>query len=166
MDSDTIIYHSKKRLVLFSLGSIVFVILGFWLTTASDEGQLGKLIGWSSIIFFGFGLGYLIFRFVKPTPALIISSKGIYDRASGASAGLIEWQEIKEVRAFTFMDQKLLGIFVIDPETVIRRQSILKRQILRVNSALVGTPVSIPLSMLSTKLEELESLIHARRPAN
>jgi hypothetical protein len=160
--NDIVIYHSRTRLLLLSIGALLFVILGLLLARSSDLGIIA--VGWASIAFFGGCLVYIVSRLAISKPAIVISAQGIHDHASGVGVGLVKWSEIREIRAMTFLNKDFLGIFVSDPEAVIRRQSFLRRSAVRSNLWLVGTPITIPRIGIPMNLEELQALIESRRP--
>ena len=164
MASEDVVYHSKVRLILVVLGSLMFVVLGYWFVSGGVGTVL--VVGWLSIVFFGCCGIYGVWRLVRPTPAVIVSAQGIVDNATANSAGLVPWSTIREVKILAFMNQRYLGIFVHDPAAFIAQHSRLKRVAMQSNFRLAGTPVVIPRAGLATDLETLEGLIRARMPAD
>lgn len=159
LPEDIVVYHSRTRLILLIAGSLMFVVVGYWL--ASGTG-VAPVIGWLSIAFFGSCGIYALWRLVRRTPALIISSDGIIDRATVNAVGLVPWSQIRDVKILSFLNQKFLGVFVADPAAFIARHSMFKRKALQANLSIGGAPVAIPRAGLAMDLEKLETLIRSR----
>ena len=84
MASEDVVYHSKARLILMILGSLMFVVVGYWFVSGGV--RTVAVIGWFSIVFFGACGIFAVWRLVRPTPAVIVSAEGIVDHATANSA--------------------------------------------------------------------------------
>lgn len=155
------IYTPKKRLVFMLFASVVFVTIGIWILTlpAGKIGFKGTLAAYIGIPFFGFGGLFLFLRLLSPKPAVVIDDSGFLDNASAVSAGLIPWADISGVRVSSFRNQRFLAIYVDDPGKYISQANLLKRAIMCANQSMVGTAITIPLSVLSISSDDLLSVI-------
>src|SRR5690242_14050541 len=148
-----VIYPSRNKLLLLTTIGAVFVMVGIFLLRSSDVEE--RLAGIAGIAFFGLCMLYAIWRLVRPTPALIIHPSGIFDNASGLSAGFLRWDEIKGAFVARIRNQHFLAIDVKDVEALLSRQSGLKASMMKMNVKLVGAAVNIPANTLPISLEEL-----------
>jgi hypothetical protein len=115
------------------------------------------LLGLASIVFFGpaliFSLGRLLFF---RRPVLEVGPEGILDRASAVGVGFVRWEEVKDVRPAVFHGQRFIAIRVRDEQTLLERQNLIKRLIMRLNRRyFTGTIANVPLLMLAIPEEEL-----------
>jgi hypothetical protein len=93
---------SKKKMLIYFLCSIVFVIIGIllifnpnnFITPISNKVPVIELIGSIGVLVFGFTAILLLKKILDKKFGLIISNKGIYDNSSSSSVGLIEWDDI------------------------------------------------------------------------
>jgi len=162
--SETIIYLRRGRLVFAALGSVAFVAGGFFLMMhpeLADE-WMAQLIGAISILFFGAASFYILFRLVKPKPAVILRDDGIIDQASGLAAGFIPWSEITSVHIATMHYQRFLCLVPSHPDLVLAQQSAAKRALMQANIGLVGTPVAIPMDYLNMPGDQLLAEVEGR----
>jgi len=158
----TVIYPSRGKLLLIAAGCGAFVALGLFLFRQPD--QEASMIGIASIIVFGLGLLYPMVRLVRPTPAVILHSSGIFDNASGLSAGFLHWDEISGIYVATIENQRFLAIALKDVDAFLSRQSGFKARLMKMNVGLIGSAVNIPASTLPISLEELIQKIHEKCP--
>jgi hypothetical protein len=138
--------------------SIYPLIYPFEITGQDGMGRFFKSITpglfYISAPLFSLPLLYSCYRLLKRSPALIISQEGIFDNASIFSAGMIRWEEIKSLFIYNVMDNRLLGIIPFDVETILARQSSVKRFLLRIGNDSSAAPFAIPEDALPMSLEE------------
>ena len=161
--NSTVIYPSRKKLLLITAGGAMFVVLGFFLLRSTDTEE--RLAGIAGIVFFGFCALFGIWRLVRPTPAVILHSSGIFDNASALSAGFLHWDEISSIYVAKIKNQRSLAIVLKDVDAFLSRQSGMKSKIMKMNVGLTGAAVNIPASTLPISLEELIRQIQQRCPA-
>ncbi len=162
---------SKKKMFLTLMGSVVFIIIGVWFIWSPPQTNhwlFGNqtflfIAGVSSILFFGL-VGIVITKKIFDTNAgLIIKDEGILDNASGVSAGLVLWADIKEIKVVKVMSQKFLMIIVKNPQEYIGRQSnVLKKKGMQMNYDYYGSPVSISSNALKIDFDSLHELLQQR----
>lgn len=178
MKEKTEIPLSKNKLFLGIAGSILFVILGIWLFTNADGFQehsmrllrypmIIKGVGILSILFFGATGIYGFRKLFDKKIGLIIDSNGITDNSNASSIGLIEWNDISEIKTQQVMSTKFLLIKVINPEKYIEKaKSGMKAKLMRTNMKMYGTPLSITSNTLKYDFGKLEKLIQAEFKQN
>jgi len=169
---------SKNKLFLIIGGSLLFVVLGIWLVANAagfQEHSMGLLrnpfvvkgVGISGIVFFGFTTIYGIRKVFDKKVGLLIDSKGITDNSNASSIGLIEWNDISEIKTQQVMSTKFLLINVVNPEKYIgKATSGMKARLMRANMKMYGTPLSITSNTLKFDFEKLEELIQSEYNRN
>ena len=164
--TEVVIYPKKLKLLAIALGSLLFVILGFYfLQNGVAMGLPLRTIiiaSYVGIPFLGLCLVYAIYRLLIPKPSVVISDEGIFDNASAVGAGMLRWEEIADVFTYDFMGQRMLGIIPVNEEIVLSRQSLLKRIIVKMNKGIAAAPFNIPQAALPISADELLSKVHER----
>ncbi|MDO9417921.1 STM3941 family protein [Pararhizobium sp.] len=162
VSQETVIERSRSKTLLIFLGSAVFVALGVWLLTLTDESLLNRYnelflrgMGLASILLFGIFGVIALKKLFETGPALVLSPQGILDASSGVSAGFVPWSDITASSIFTIRNQKILVIHVADPEPYIRRHNALMRFVARQNLAMCGSPVTISATSLKISFDTL-----------
>ena len=159
---------SKSKIFLMLLGALVFVAIGCWfvidppIIANSFWGNPTKIAitGYASILFFGLCALFFIRKLQSSKPGLIINGKGIVDHSSGISAGVILWSEIVEISVIVVHQQKLIMLYVKEPQSIIDRQeSMFKRKLMQLNYKMYGTPVSLTASGLKISFNDLVKII-------
>jgi hypothetical protein len=156
------------------IGSIVFVVLGFWLLLEADN-----LTGWrarnpiftrgigiASILFFGLGIFIGIKRLIKSEIALIIDSKGVNVNPKKSLTEIIKWSEIKGFEEIKIQSTRIVIIGVKNPEYWLNKEtSGFRRKLMQFNISNYNSPFNIAASGLeisSDKLIETLSIYFAR----
>jgi hypothetical protein len=160
------IFPDRRKLLILTLAALIFVVAGIFIIKDAALPFILRFIGgYCGIAFFGSCLAYGMMRLVKPVPSVVISNEGLFDNASATGAGMLRWSEIADVKIYSFMNQRFLGIIPHNPEEVVRRQRALKRCLIRLNRRLVQAPFNIPENALPVKLEEIFNQINGFRSA-
>ena len=163
--NELVIPLSRLKLLGQFVAGLVFVALGLLMMFFPMRyGWWERLIGLVTVAFFGAVTLAIVYRLVRPAPAITINEQGITDNASGVSVGLIRWDEIGEVREYRIGKQAFLGIFTKDPDALIKKQPRWKRTAIRANMKLGAAAVNIPQSQLGMSLSQLAHEIERRRP--
>jgi hypothetical protein len=104
------------RLALYIAAAIAFVLAGIWMVGGfgadHPEGGEAMLVGWASILFFGFCGVVLARRTFDTGPVIRVDSQGIW--AKNWSDATIPWAEITDLHFFTMHRQKMLGLVLRD----------------------------------------------------
>ena len=159
---------SKTKLLFGIAGSILFIVLGFYLFNTIAEQQTRfnpmfvKITGLAGILFFcGTGI-YGIKKIFDDSVGLIIDEKGIIDNTNASSIGLIKWADIIEIRTEQVMSTKFLLIFTKNPNGILEKVSGMKHKLMAGNMKMYGTPLSITSTTLKYNFEDLEKLLKDR----
>ena len=84
--------------------------------------------GFAVFLAVGLYLTWCAFWLLTRQPALKITHEGIFDRVHPfPQVGFIPWEEIVEVRAHKFFQQRSLAIWLRDPDRFLRQKSALVR---------------------------------------
>jgi hypothetical protein len=153
-----VIYPSWWKTGLAFLGSVGFVAVSCFLLIVGNNRFSPVLIfpiAGLGIAFFGACMIYTGYRWLSPSPALVIGVDGIYDNASATGAGQVMWQEIREVYLYKVMGNKMIGIVPVDTQAIIARQGGFKKFLISVNSGMGFAPINIPQAGLSVPVEKL-----------
>ncbi len=169
LSDEKIIYLSKTKIILLIVGSIAFVCAAIYMISLDDAQILASRynrrffnnpflvhsIGWAGAVFFSLCAAVGIKKFFDKKPGLIFSSSGMTDNSSGLSAGHIPWNEITGFKIFEVSGQKMLVVLLKTPEKYIDTVSTIKRNLVRVNYKMCGSPVCIASNALQMNFEEL-----------
>ncbi len=172
--NDITIYPNKRYLITMTIGCLAMVcacvlplIYGFELSGRDSMGRFFRAITpeifYIGAPLFSLLLIYACYRLLVPTPSVIINREGIVDNASVFSAGLIRWEEIERVFVYRIGNNPFLGIVPVDIETVLARQSAIKRFMFRMNKGMTEAPFAIPSGTLSITADELLAKIESYR---
>jgi hypothetical protein len=158
------IFPDRRKLATLAFGAFIFVVVGIFIIRDTSLPLIIRYIGgYFGSGFFGICLAYGMIRLLKPIPSVIISNEGLFDNASATGAGMLRWSEIADVKIYSFMRQRFLGIIPHNPEEIFRRQGALKRCLMQLNRRLVQAPFNIPENALPVKLEEIFDQINGFR---
>ena len=161
--NELVIPPSRLKLVGTFLGALAFVALGaLMMYTDMRKGMIAKFWGAVAVVFFGAVAVSVLQKLFTAGPAVIINSRGITDNSSGVSLGFIAWDEIADVREYTFQNQTFLGIDPKDLDALIAKQPKWKRTAIRANVKLGAAPVNIPQLVLGVKVSDLVREINLR----
>ncbi len=150
------------------LGALAFVALGvFLIREPTRQGVWAQLMGAVAVAFFGAVGASILFRLLRPGPAIRIDENGILDDASGVSLGLIRWHQVGEIDEYRVHGQAFLGIMLRDVDAVIAQQPFWKRRIVRANLRMGAAAVNIPQASVGITLSDLRREIerHKREAA-
>jgi hypothetical protein len=122
--------------------------------------ELIQIIGIVGILFFSATGIYGIRKLFDKKAGLIIDSDGITDNSNASSIGLIEWNDITEIRTKQIMSTKFLLIDIENPEKYIgKAKNGMQAKLMRTNMNMYETPLSITSNTLKYNFDELEKLV-------
>ena len=162
-----IIPLSKRKLLLFFSISIIVVWLGvqFVIDPAAFavpfrySPRIVFITGLVGVPFFGLVAIVTLRKLLDKKAGLIVNKEGIIDNASGVSAGLILWSDIREIKIWG-SDEKCLMIIVKNPQDYIdNATNPFKRGMMKSNHKSYGSPISISASALQTNFDDLHQLL-------
>jgi hypothetical protein len=159
---------NKSKIVLMLVGSLAFVAIGTWFIISPPQLHnpvLGNrifliIIGAISILFFGICAVFFLHKLQDPKPGLIIDENGLMDNSSGVAAGLIPWSDIQKFVVIEIHRQKIIMVFVKDPQHYIDKAGNgFKRKLVTMNFKLYGSPISISANSLKISHDELFAVL-------
>jgi len=157
--NEVVIFPSKFKMVLLTVGALIFVCVGLAFAIWRNEAGLTfwefAFMAWVVIPFFGFSFLYFGYRLIVPKPAVIVSQQGIFYNSSPLSAGLVKWEELAEIYVHNINIQRYLVIVPLDIEAFLQRQPIFKRWLMKINVHTGFAPINIPQFTLRMKADEL-----------
>ena len=151
------VYPRRWKMALLACGALGFVLAGLVIGYAAGwRPNLATAIAtYVGVPFFGYCLLYLLFRLAVRTPSVVVSAEGIVDNATALGAGMIRWDEVREVRATSFGAQRMVAIVPKDEAALLARQNPVKRLLMRMNKRLANYVICIPENTLPMTREEL-----------
>lgn len=169
MNEDQIIIpFNKAKLWWLSFACAFFIILGFLFVLVPGDFKsplinnlfMIRVLGFISLVLFGYFLGLYIPRLKDRGPALIIDENGITDHSSAISAGFIKWDDVTGIKRKTIASRKWIIVMVRNPEEyIVRSNSNVLTRALNSNLRLYGSPVAISSHELKCRFNELERLL-------
>ena len=168
---------SKKKIALLLFGAIVFIVGGIWIATNPEkfipnifkitDPEIIRICGIIGIMFFGATGIYGIKKLFDKKVGLTIDSSGITDNSNASSIGLIEWNDISEIRTKKVMSTKFLLIEIVNPEKYIgKAKNGLQTKLMKANMNMYETPLSITSNTLKYDFGELEKIIQTEFKRN
>src|SRR5207248_6095057 len=108
-----------RRWLLVCLG-LAMTAASLWVVLQTQAGWL-RFLGVPGTLFFGLCFGYLLYRAVRPTAAVVLTRDGFTDHASALAFGFVAWNEVARIRAVTFMGQPMVCVTLRNPEVPLQR---------------------------------------------
>jgi hypothetical protein len=152
------IKFSRVKLSALLLITFVFVAGGIFLIVIAKDTRT-TLIGWSSVVFFGFGVVVFLKQFLNTAPRMILDDEGIEDKSLGV--GKILWDDIVAAYPNNFFTNKFISLQLTDLEKYLQRTSKRTRKIVSYNKALGFEALNLNLVCLNVSQDGLMTLIKA-----
>jgi hypothetical protein len=164
-NSDTVISFNRTKVAVGAAAALLLCLISaaLFVTRPDDEWDMRALHLGGAVLFGTFALIGTIHT-IRPKPAVVINDRGIDDRASAMGVGFLAWDEIAEVRTYTFLNQVCVGIMPKHVDALLARQPLWKRLGIRANLATGGAAVNIPQGFLSMSAIDLHRIIGRRFP--
>jgi len=156
---------SKNKVILLTLGGLLFVFLGLVIIFLLSDFRwsffevLFKAIG---LLGFAFGTVAVytgLKKLLDKKPGLIIDEHGVTDNSSGSSLGFIPWDEIVAIRRISVMDIPMLAIDLENPNEHLIKAKGLYKTLLNNNLEMYGTPMVIAGNTLKCDFKSLATLL-------
>ena len=112
-------------------------------------------VSYVSIVFFGLGIFVGIKKLFDDKPGLIINAQGILDNVSRFSLQPVPWQDIQGFGVAEIHKQKMLVIFLENPQPYLDSATSMQKLGFSGNAKLVGSPWVITAATLKTNFDEL-----------
>lgn len=162
---DFVVYPSKIKMAFLFLLSLSMATLS---SLFIDESSFfRKYFDYFGITVFGLTCVFFFTRLINPSPSIVINEHGIQIITFGGAA--LRWSEIADVRIEEYGGyggNRFLAIFLKNPEIVMKRQSLWRRVLTKVNVFFTGIPPAIVISenLVGMSLEQLIGEITSRAP--
>lgn len=118
MSPNTPIYgHSRgyRALALFSIGVAIFLVLGLQRSPGIGTVRLSGVLGFTGLFFYAWR------RYSQRVEMLRIEDRGFSVQDPALPLGLIEFDEIEEIRIYALLERPTIAFRLHDPDTVRRR---------------------------------------------
>ena len=161
---EIVIPISKQKIILLTIGALVFVGLGILFVTNPEKytspimrnPTVIFISGLASIIFFGLCTPFIFKKLLDKSPGLIITDQGILDNSSGVSAGQILWKDIDDIHVIKIQRQRMIILQVYNSQDYIDKQtSKFKRKMMTINMNMYGSPLFLTSNGLKISFDEL-----------
>lgn len=161
------IYSSKKKAFLLLLGSIAFVVLGFFCFVNAEKMQSNlfrnpliiKIAGIVSVLFFGFGIFVSIKQLIKDKLMLAIDEKGI--NVNPKKGEIIKWESIDGFSEIKINSVKIIIIQINDSIDYINGETNkIRKNLMKFNFNNYGSPFNISSSTTDLNHVELFQLLN------
>jgi hypothetical protein len=162
---------SKSKLIGLLFVSVIFITLGIafivdpekYISYSYRSSSLIFIVGIASVIFASLGLIIIIKKLFDKTPGLVIDDKGIFDNASGVSAGFIPWSDVIEITETKVANQSFVNVIVKNPQFYLeKKKNVFTRKLIEINYKSFGTVIGIPSNAINCEFEELLEILKMR----
>ena len=127
---------SRPRTALMLLAGLAFVGVGIFLIGGTED-PMSVIVGWVSVIFFGFVSSRLVLDLLLGGVHIRIGAQGFEYVRFGV--GRIPWSEVEEVRVLSFRGTKFIALGLHNEKQWIARMSLPRRLKTKLDP-LVGEP--------------------------
>jgi hypothetical protein len=168
MTKEIKIPYSNLKIGLVFTGALTFVVLSIMILMDKEgltsimfrSEMLNKVVAVIAILFFGTVCVTIPWKLFQNNMGLIINDKGIIDKSNLSSIGLIEWEDITGIRTEKVEKTRFFLIDTNKPKKYLdKANSKFKKQLLSGNNRMYKTPLSITLTILKVKFNDLEKLL-------
>jgi hypothetical protein len=149
-------------MIFVVLGLLFIFTPGHYFSAIFRNSSIIRIVGVVAVLFFGAALFFIIRKMFDNAPGLIIDEYGITDNSNASRVGLIEWNDIVDIKTKQVMSTKFLLIFTSNPDKYLERANVFQRKLMKGNQQLYGTPLSISSSTLKYNFDDLEKLVKSR----
>jgi|GEM_PF-5914570 len=154
--------NSKFKRLLFITPISFFAVGKFTLNCLEANNNIYKVL---AVVGFLFCILMIVFsinairKIRTKTYAIELNEHGLVDNVSLASAGLIKWEEIKDVESKIVSSQPHIVIKVFNPEKFIKAKSGMKRGMINQMNKDHGSPIVIDTNQINKSGKEVVELI-------
>ncbi|ASE62751.1 STM3941 family protein [Chryseobacterium indologenes] len=158
------LYSSKKKSLILLIGSLTFIVLGFWLLLEAENLTSMRArspifirgIGIATILFCGFGIFIGIKRMIKSEIILIIDNKGLNVNPKKSLTEFIKWNEINGFKEIKIHSTRIVIIGVRNPEYWLDKETNgFKRKLMQFNINNYNSPFNISASGIDITSDKL-----------
>lgn len=155
--NSNVVFSIQRQIVISLLASIAFVALciGIMIYLADERRPLFFFTAFVGLPLFSYSTVMSLKHLLTKAPVLNINQSGITDNASGLSVGFIPWSDISGAEIMLIEKQKYLHIYLENPEAYVKKASIARRLMMRVNLLFGGSHISIAQLIMGENLEDI-----------
>jgi hypothetical protein len=139
---------------IFFAISLMLTAGGLWYANTD------KLIGLGCAVFFGYVSSVWVKKLMDPRTRLSLKHDGIEDRDNGF--GLVAWGDIASANLETVRSATFISLHVVNEDDYLNRLGPIKRRAAMLSKSLGHSAVTVPMSGLQIKPEELLKMIQLR----
>ena len=162
MPEPVVIRTSRSKSILILIIGIGFTLSGFILATQGSNDI--RWVGWSTMVFFGACIPFIIKELLNSSPRLVINDEGIFDLTLGV--GVIPWPEIVSAKIRSLRGNPFICLQVQHPELWIAKYSPVQRAMISANKALGFSELNLNLTGIKADPNQLLELILKRIAIN
>jgi hypothetical protein len=152
--------NSRWKYIGFAAICLPFIIIGCLMLVFPKSGSWKEtLVGWSSIVFFGFGLIIFLRQIFDSRPRIVIDERGFFDRT--LSVGTIEWQDIEHAYLNSVVGNPFISLRLNDPEKYLERAMNSQKKLARLNKYLGAETININVSGINKSPDEILAVVLA-----
>lgn len=161
------IYSNKNKAFLLFLGSVAFVILGFFIFLNADNMRSAlfkspliiKTAGAITILFFGIGIYVSVKQLIRNKLMLVIDENGI--SFNPARNELIKWVNIDGFSEIKINGNKIIVIEVNNSTELINNETNrVRKNLMKFNLKNFGSPFNISVATMNLRHAELKELLN------
>ncbi len=149
------------RIFIIALLGLISSIF-YYLSILADSSLLWMIIISATSVLFLIMLVSSTRMLINNRPALKLTSEGIEDRISLASAGKIKWQDIKSVKLEHYLNSEQILISIKEPQKLIESLPYFKRKMVNQQFIDTGAVIVINPKMIKGKPKDIVQKIKRR----
>jgi hypothetical protein len=143
------------------LGLAVLMIAASYYTGRTATGFI-RAVGWLAVVFCGVCLVPIILQLFRRGPTIVIDEDGVLDRR--LHVGRISWQDIASVSIVQSGRQRLISLWLRNPEHYLSPAPTWSAGLSRVGEEMGYSPFSLNFAGLTPGLEETYAYLRTRLP--
>ena len=106
----------------------------------------------------------MIQKISEKKAGLVINKQGVTDNSSALSIGFIPWADVQEIKILKVMSERFLLFILNNPQDYLKKvKNPIRRNTMKINQKLYGSPFSISSSLLQITFNELKELLQEKR---
>lgn len=95
---------------------------------------------------------------------MVINKQGVTDNSSALSIGFIPWADVQEIKILKLMSERFLLFILNNPQDYLKKvKNPIRRNTMKINQKLYGSPFSISSNLLQITFNELKELLQKKR---
>jgi hypothetical protein len=164
-----IVHKDKLRGIIYTIGSLLGIIMYFYLIFLTIELTLLIMlyglydIEYFILITFGFIIGfigliyfvYITISLITRKKMLIVDEQGITDNSTYAAFGFVPWNEIEKIYIDPFLGMKMIELKIKNEEKYLNNYTWWKKELMKLNKIIGHQPFCIGFFTAKVQPEEI-----------